>query len=134
MPSSAKRGLASLLVGSSMPARTHPELRSRPAEQSPTPAIGVIGKYQLLSTAHLSMNTALLLDSWCNGHAHEAPTIVARNAHGWFLSTRSMSADCERALPADLMAAILFARRRGIDLLHFDCDGPTLPQLLVHDW
>lgn len=134
MPPSAKRGLASLLTGSSMPARAHPELRSRSVGNPATDAIAVIGKYQLLSTAHLSMNTARLLDSWCNGHAHEAPTTIARNAHGWFLSTRSMSADRERALPADLMAAILFARRRGIDLLHFDCDGPTLPQLLVHDW
>lgn len=130
--SRSSRGLASLLSASPSSTGTHPELRSPNGELPALPG-SEIGRYCVLATTHLSIATAALLDSWTNGHAHEAPIIVARNARGWFVATRQADAAREFSLPNDLLEAIRLARSRGIGLLHFDCDGPVLAELPVHD-
>ena len=130
--SRSSRGLASLLSASPSSTRTHPELRSPNGELPALPG-AEIGRYCVLATTHLSIATAALLDSWTNGHAHEAPIIVARNARGWFVATRQADAAREFSLPNDLLEAIRLARSRGIGLLHFDCDGPVIEELPVHD-
>ncbi|UXC92939.1 MULTISPECIES: hypothetical protein [Sphingobium] len=130
--SRSSRGLASLLSASPSSTGTHPELRSPNGELPALPG-SEIGRYCVLATTHLSIATAALLDSWTNGHAHEAPIIVARNARGWFVATPQADPAREFSLPNDLLEAIRLARSRGIGLLHFDCDGPVLAELPVHD-
>lgn len=135
MPRLSNRGLAHLLKSSSPPAGTHPDLRGIPSrtDEQARPA-SEEGRYLVLATAHLSVTTAALMDSWCNGHAHEAPILIAKNTRGWFASIWPHGAGADNLLPSDLLAAIQFARARGVGLLHFDCDGPKVAQLPVHDW
>ena len=85
------RGLASLLFEQSGVGSVRHNLRdcaSTPLQPgSPAVAEGVcVERFIILSTAHVTVASAALLDSWSNDHAAEAPTLVAKCARGWFLS------------------------------------------------
>jgi len=92
------------------------------------------GSYCMLSTNHIAMATAGILDGWSNGHAHESPVVVARNPRGWFVGTGNADWNRSPAIPDDLRAALDFARERHFDVIHFDCDAARTHHLSTYDW
>jgi hypothetical protein len=92
------------------------------------------GYYCVLTTAHLSTATASLLDEWCSAETSARPLNVASTVYGWFVPAREVDEPTQAKLPADLLAAINFARAHGFDHIQFDCDADSVEALPKHDW
>ena len=92
------------------------------------------GCYCVLGTAHLSTTTAELLDRWCADEPQNRPLAIADSGYGWFVPTGEIDPGRCKDVPADLLAAMCFARKRGFDHILFDCDEATVEGLPVFDW
>ncbi len=92
------------------------------------------GRYCVLSTAHLTVQTAGLLDGWASWPPTERPIDIAASVYGWFVPTRSLEEARQAQLPADLLRLMAFGRSRGFQFLLLDCDGDRSADLPVHDW
>lgn len=92
------------------------------------------GHYCVLTTAHLSTATANSLDEWSTAEASERPINVASTVYGWFVPSRAVDELTQSKLPADLLAAMNFARAHGFDHILFDCDAGSVEALPKHDW
>ena len=90
------------------------------------------GRYIVLSTAHVRVETARLLDEWAKLPAAEQPLAIASTQYGWFVSTRET---VEKAgLPAEILGVLAFGRAHDCAYVLFDCDGPEEALLPVHPW
>lgn len=92
------------------------------------------GHYCVLTTAHLSTATANSLDEWSTAETSERPINVASTVYGWFVPAREVDELTRSKLPADLLAAMNFARAHGFDHILFDCDAGSVEALPKHDW
>lgn len=92
------------------------------------------GHYCVLTTAHLSTATAAILDKWCAAATSDRPINVASTIYGWFVPAREVDDPTQAKLPADLLAAMKFARAHGFDHILFDCDASSVEALPKHDW
>lgn len=92
------------------------------------------GAYCVLSTAHLTVQTAGLLDKWACWPPSDRPIDIAASVYGWFVPTRPLPGDRQVQIPADLLRLIAFGRDRGFQFLLLDCDGDRAADLPVHDW
>lgn len=92
------------------------------------------GVYCVLSTAHLTVQTASLLDKWACWPPSDRPIDIAASVYGWFVPTRPLPDDRRAQIPRDLQQIITFGRDRGFQFLLFDCDADRAADLPVHDW
>ncbi|HET6525043.1 hypothetical protein [Sphingopyxis sp.] len=92
------------------------------------------GHYCVVTTAHLSNATAGMLDEWCAAATADRPINVASTIYGWFVPARDVDEPTRAKLPADLLAAMKFARAHGFDHILFDCDAGSVEALPKHDW
>lgn len=92
------------------------------------------GRYCVLSTAHLSTATATMLTEWCADAGTDRPINVASTHYGWFVPTRESDEATGALLPADLSAAMQYARSGGFDHILFDCDAGGVDGLPAFDW
>ena len=92
------------------------------------------GRYCVLSTAHLSTGTATMLTEWCADAGADRPINVASTLYGWFVPARESDEATQALLPADLSAAMQYARRGGFDHILFDCDAGGVDDLPAFDW
>jgi len=100
----------------------------RPAQSPET------GTYCVLSTAHLTVQTADRLDKWASWPPSDRPIDIAASVYGWFVPTRALSEERCAQLPKDLLHLIAFGRDRGFRFVLLDCDAGTVDDLPVHDW
>ena len=91
-----------------------------------------ISKMLTLSTAHITKETADLLD------AFDIPFDIciydkgtALDHCGWFLVDWTLS---EETIPEDLRACFKLAERNGCEWLCLDCDGPVEDCLPTYEW
>lgn len=92
------------------------------------------GRYCVLSTAHLTVQTARLLDEWAAWPPTERPIDIAASVYGWFVPTRLPGQAQQARLPDDLLKLMAFGRERAFRFLLLDCDGDSADALPVHDW
>lgn len=92
------------------------------------------GRYCVLSTAHLTVQTARLLDEWAAWPPTDRPIDIAASVHGWFVPTRLPGQAQQARLPDDLLKLMAFGRERAFRFLLLDCDGENAEALPVHDW
>jgi len=93
-----------------------------------------IGRYVVLSTAHVRCATGQLLTDWASLPAERQPLPVAPTAHGWFLATRAVTGDAARSLPEELPPILALGRANGCDYVLLDCDGAVEPVLPTFPW
>ncbi|RQW46143.1 hypothetical protein [Novosphingobium sp. LASN5T] len=93
-----------------------------------------IGRYLVLSTAHVCVKTADLLGGWALLEPSDPPVAVASTRYGWFISTREVEEPDRRQIPADVLGAMRLGREQGCDYLLFDCDAGTIPGLPLFPW
>jgi hypothetical protein len=98
------------------------------------PQLPETGTYCVLSTAHLTFQTADRLDKWASWPPSERPIDIAASVYGWFVPTRELAEECRAQLPEDLLRLIAFGRDRGFRFVLLDCDAGSLDVLPVHDW
>ncbi|BAK66611.1 hypothetical protein SLG_19360 [Sphingobium sp. SYK-6] len=105
-----------------------------PVQASVAPESVETGRYCVLSTAHLTVQTAGLLDGWASWPPTERPIDIAASVYGWFVPTRLLDEARQAQLPDDLLRLMAFGRSRGFQFLLLDCDGDSSDDLPVHDW
>ena len=93
-----------------------------------------LGRYIVLSTAHISCATAELLNKWARLPAAEQPIAIASTQYGWFLSTRETSDQTRGPIPDELKSIFAFGRNCDCDYVLLDCDGPEEPRLQIFPW
>ncbi len=98
------------------------------------PQLPETGNYCVLSTAHLTFQTADRLDKWASWPPSERPIDIAASVYGWFVPTRELAEERRAQLPEDLLRLIAFGRDRGFRFVLLDCDADSLDDLSVHDW
>ena len=74
-----------------------------------------IGRHLVLSTVHVSMKTADMLD-------------------GWFIPTREAEEPDREQIPDEVLAAMRLGREQGCDYLLFDCDASAIDALQTFPW
>ena len=85
-----------------------------------------INKMLTVSTAHISEETAELLDKDISIVAYQ------KGDYGWFIHIHD---DCdEYEIPKDLLKLLMFAKDLNCDWLCLDCDGDILDYLETYDW
>lgn len=96
-----------------------------------------ITKMLTISTAHISEDTAKLLDK-DQGTDCLGLSVYRKGRHGWFIN---VSADvvqyidtCENIIPEELEKLIKFAVNLGCGMLCLDCDGEILSYFEVYLW
>ncbi|MFT4055133.1 MAG: hypothetical protein QM681_11560 [Novosphingobium sp.] len=92
------------------------------------------GRYCVLSTAHLTVQTADLLDRWASWPPSDRPIDIAASVYGWFVPVYALTEECRARLPDDLLRLIAFGRERFFQFLLLDCDGERFRDLPVHTW
>lgn len=92
------------------------------------------GRYCVLSTAHLTVQTAGLLDQWASWPPTDRPIDIAASVYGWFVPTRLPGEAQQVQLPDDLLKLMAFGREHAFRFLLLDCDGDSADALPVHDW
>jgi hypothetical protein len=96
-----------------------------------------ICKMLTLSTAHVSQETAALLDGRQTHYVAEVPVTFAKGDYGWFVHVpdpRDSDPEEEQNWAPDLAACIAFARGLGCDWLCLDRDGETVGDLPTYEW
>lgn len=93
-----------------------------------------IGRYVVLSTAHLRCATAEQLTAWARMPPSDQPLAVASTQHGWFLPTGESSAMASVGLPDEIPAILAFGRDQGCGYVLLDCDGDCVATLPVFPW
>ena len=87
-----------------------------------------IHKMMVMSTGHISKETATLLD------LDKAGIVVYKKGeYGWFLVVTDWQ-DAEEPIPIDLEKCLAYAELHGCAWLCLDCDGPMLPDLPQYTW
>lgn len=105
-----------------------------------------MSKYEIertlvLSTAHVSEETALLLNHTAilTGDAGLTWAPAMTREEGWLFAVPMNFTPVEWAIhvepyPAELRAAFAVARDEGCHWLLFDCDGPIVDTLTAFEW
>lgn len=93
-----------------------------------------IGNYLALSSCHVSWQTTLEIDEWMTLDPSERPVTIADTHYGWLVSTRPSSPDEQSKIPADLVAALTFARDKGCNYLILDRDASATDHLPCFEW
>ena len=100
-------------------------------------------KMLVLSTAHVSNDTAELLNRECERNAEYykyAGMVVrpscsqlncANTAFAWLVC---VSGEHDEAYPTDLRKVLEFAKQHGADWVSLDCEGDTIDELETYDW
>lgn len=91
-----------------------------------------IQKMIILSTAHITEQTAKLLDKEPEENSMTI-SVYKKSEYGWFLPIENISYDTA-AVPEDLKKVIAFAKDHGCSWLCLDCDGPILEYLDTYKW
>lgn len=78
----------------------------------------------------LTLSTGHLTEKACNDYLNDV-IAYPKAEHGWFLYVPDT--DLEDA-PASLRDCMDFAEKQGCAWLMFDCDGPTVEELLYYEW
>lgn len=89
----------------------------------------------ILSTAHVSKETAQLLNSspCAKWPIHGGPC----NETGWFMychDENTGETTDQDYIPDDLFSLMTAVRKRGCDYILFDCDEEPNPDFHVYDW
>lgn len=92
------------------------------------------GRYLVLSTVHVCMKTADLLDAWATIEPASRPLAVASTHYGWFIPTREVEEPDLAAIPDEVLAAMRLGRQQGCDHLLFDCDACVVDALSSFPW
>ena len=92
-----------------------------------------IETHLVLSTAHIAVTTAELLDRWASMQPGSRPHSVATTDYGWFVSTYLLE-HVATPTPTELTAILEFARGQGCAWVLLDRDGDTLAELPTFDW
>ncbi|EQB16520.1 MULTISPECIES: hypothetical protein [Sphingobium] len=93
-----------------------------------------VGRHLVISTSHIRPATADLLDQWAPMISESRPLGVAEAGHGWFVLTDPLDVVEREMVPAELWAAISFARAQGCRWLLLDRDADTVAGLDTFDW
>ncbi|TAJ74139.1 MAG: hypothetical protein EPO45_17215 [Sphingobium sp.] len=93
-----------------------------------------IGNYLTLSSGHVSWQTTLEIDEWMTLDPSERPVTIADTHYGWLVSTLPPTADEQSKIPADLAAALTFARDKGCNYLILDRDAGATDHLPCFEW
>ncbi|WP_298673135.1 hypothetical protein [uncultured Sphingomonas sp.] len=118
----------------------HPEVRLQSRKLRVDPVTGIdreeleYGVYVVLSNSHITEATACLLDEWAQTDPMQRPLSVADNHYGWFVSANPVAPADQDKLPADLAAALTFARDQGCTYLLLDRDAGTTGHLPESEW
>jgi len=89
-----------------------------------------IRSFLTISTAHVSEQTATLLD---NTPEKDWPVSGGLfSTYGWFMYAHDE--DCSGDIPSDLMAVFTFARSHGCNYVLFDCDADAVDNLPTYEW
>ena len=90
-----------------------------------------IEKTLVLSTAHISEDTAILLDKYCL----HLDIIIDKYEYGWYVYT---SYDSLNKIPPDISSSLAYciklASANGCKCIKLDQDGPKAPSLPIYDW
>ncbi|GAA0309196.1 hypothetical protein GCM10009087_19050 [Sphingomonas oligophenolica] len=92
------------------------------------------GRYCVISTVHLTAQTAARLDDWASWPPTDRPIDIAASVYGWFVPTRPIDDDRQPHLPDDILRVIAFGRERGFAFVLLDCDGGDVDGLPVQNW
>lgn len=85
----------------------------------------------VLSTAHVSNETARKLDDDCAGvHSILLPVVYPKGEYGWIIPIYDIPEGC----PADLAHVLRYAMDRGCAWLMFDNDAADVNGLPLFDW
>ena len=93
-----------------------------------------IGAFLVLSTAHIPLETALLLNRWAELAAAAQPLVVASTSYGWFLSAAAVKGRAAQAIPTEIAGIQRFARSLGCHYILLDCDGEEVEELPTFSW
>lgn len=93
-----------------------------------------IGRHLVLSTVHVSMKTAEMLDSWALLEPSSRPLAVASTHYGWFIPTREAEELDREQIPDEVIAAMRVGREQSCDYLLFDCDARAIDALPTFPW
>ncbi|AZI37676.1 hypothetical protein NT2_06_02210 [Caenibius tardaugens NBRC 16725] len=93
-----------------------------------------IGRHLVLSTVHVSMKTADLLDGWATLEPSSRPLAVASTHYGWFIPTREAEEPDREKIPDEVLAAMRRGRELACDYLLFDCDACAVEGLTTFPW
>jgi hypothetical protein len=93
-----------------------------------------IGRHLVLSTVHVSMKTADMLDGWAGHEPSSRPLAVASTHFGWFIPTREAEEPDREQIPDEVLAAMRLGREQGCDYLLFDCDASAIDALQTFPW
>ena len=72
------------------------------------------GRYLVLSTVHVCMKTADLLDAWAAIDPASRPLAVASTHYGWFIPTREVEEADRPSIPDEVLAAMRLRARAGL--------------------
>jgi hypothetical protein len=93
-----------------------------------------IGRHLVLSTVHVSMKTADMLDGWALLEPSDRPLAVASTHYGWFIPTLEAEEPDREQIPDEVLAAMHVGREQGCEYLLFDCDACEIDGLVVFPW
>lgn len=88
----------------------------------------------VLTTGHITQETAQKLDDWGSRGRLDVPLTIGKTPYGWFIPVSCADPDTLGGLPADLLAVMRFTLTRGCDHLLLDCDGPAVDGLDSYEW
>lgn len=93
----------------------------------------------VLSTGHVSAETARTLDYWAGNNAGATKTplhpVFNKGAYGWWVYVGEDDAGPDGAdLPADLRACLALARQIKCEWIMFDRDAPAIDRLPTYEW
>jgi len=118
----------------------HPEDRLQLRKLRVDPVTGIdheeleYGGYLVLSNSHITEATAAQLDEWAQTDPTDCPLAVANSQYGWFVSANPVAPADRHRIPADLVAALTFARDQGCTYLLLDRDAGTTKHLPEYEW
>lgn len=92
-----------------------------------------IGRYIVLSTAHVRVETARLLEEWAKLPAADQPLAIASTQYGWFVSTHDAS-NKSQGLPPEIAGIVAYGRVHECTYVLLDCDGPVQAPLPIYPW
>jgi len=94
----------------------------------------------IVSTAHISRETANLLQDWgemaagarsISPRPPRPPLPMASHTHGWWIYCDEEPGE---DLPADLITLMVMARALGAEYVNLDADAPKIEELPTYEW